>query len=125
MRTLLLAAVASLSMATLPVQAEPGQQTDVAAQGGRCLEWPMAMSAARMTSPDAQLVKEMDGNLASEFVRLVNSLPPVSSFDGNHVALFFKPRVEQFMADIGKDTCASHVVELPASVFAQMVGQPV
>ena len=124
MRTLLLAAATALSVATVPAMAE---QDAVAAapQGSRCLEWPMALTAARMTNPDAQLVKEMDGSLASDFVRLVNALPPVSGFDGDHVALFFRPGAEQFVALIGHASCAKHVVELPAAVFARMVGQPV
>jgi hypothetical protein len=128
MRTLLLAAATAISMAAVPAMAEPEvsqPELNQAPQAGRCLEWPVALVAARMSNPDAQLVKEMDGNMASDFVRLVNALPPVSGFDGDHVALFFRPGPEQFVAVIGHASCAKHVVELPAAVFARMVGQPV
>jgi hypothetical protein len=120
MRRLLVSATAALSLfAGAAVGEEPGAQE----QGLSCLRWPVAMIAAQANNPDAQLVRVMEGNLAHDFVGIVNQLPPVSTFDGDHVALFFRKSDSQFLVVIGQDQCAKHVVELPAAIFARMIGQ--
>ena len=91
--------------------------------GAQCLEWPVAMTATQASNPDASMLKLMDGQLAMDFISIVNQLPPASHFDGNQVVLFFKPSEEHFLVLIGKKECASYVVELPASVFRRMVGE--
>jgi hypothetical protein len=135
MREFLLASVTALSVMTASAVAEPivttmaspdaGPGDTAGADGQRCVEWPAAIVAAQMNNPDASLVKVMEGTLADEFIKVVNALPPASEFAGNHVALFFNGSDEQFLVVIGKDACASHVVQLPAALIARMVGQPV
>jgi hypothetical protein len=93
--------------------------------GKACLEWPVAMVAAQVNNPDAALVKVLEGSLAKQFIEVVNHVPPASDFGGDHAALFFKAHVEQFLVVIGEGNCARHVVELPAAIFARMVGEPV
>ena len=121
MRKVLLAAAATLAMGTGVVAEEPAQEANVNA----CLEWPVAMVAAQVNNPDASLLKVMDGSMASQFIQVVNQLPPASEFEGDHAALFFKAKADQFLVVIGQGGCARHVVELPAAIFARMVGQPV
>jgi hypothetical protein len=87
------------------------------------MEWPVALTATQTSNPDASMLKLMDGQMAQDFINIVNQLPPESHFDGNQVALFFKPSEEHFLVLIGKKECASYVVELPASIFRRMVGQ--
>lgn len=133
MPKLLLAAALALPLLTGPAAAEPrlaagapqGGESDPVPTASRCLEWPIAMVAAQASNPDASLVKVMDGSLANDFIKVVNALPPVSLFEGDHVALFFKEKADQFLVVIGQNECAKHVVELPAAIFARMVGQPV
>ena len=127
MRKLLLACAALLA-ATAVAGAEERDLAAVApnaAEPNACLEWPVAMVAAQVNNPDASLVKVMEGSMAQQFIEVVNKLPPASQFDGDHAALFFKASADQFLVVIGKGECARNVVELPASVFAHMVGQPV
>jgi hypothetical protein len=128
MRHFLLAAAAALTLSSAPATAqdqvaaaalEQGQQ----AQAPTCLQWPVAMVAAQANNPDAQFLRTMEGSIANEFVRIVNQLPPVSQFDGDHVALFFRKSDEQFLVVIGQNECAKHVVELPAAIFQRMLGQ--
>jgi hypothetical protein len=121
MRKLFLAGAAILALGAAPA----GADEEPAPGGQSCLEWPVAMVAAQVNNPDAALVKVLEGNLAQEFIHVVNQLPPASAFDGDHAALFFKASADQFLVVIGEAGCANHVVELPASIFAQMVGQPV
>jgi hypothetical protein len=120
MRRFLLATAAALPIV---IVAAGAQERAEAQQAPSCIEWPLAMKAAQAGNPDAELVRVMEGNLAHDFVTIVNQLPPVSSFDGDHVALFFKKTDDQFLVVIGQDHCARHVVELPAAAFAQMIGQ--
>ena len=121
MRKLLLAAAASLAVASGVGAEEPAS----AVPANACLEWPVAMVAAQVNNPDASLVKVMQGSMASQFITVVNQLPPASEFTGDHAALFFKAKADQFLVVIGQGGCARHVVELPAAIFARMVGQPV
>lgn len=123
MRKLLLAGAALLAAAGTVANAE--EQAFPGADGNSCLEWPAAMAAARIHHPDASLVEIFDGLMALQLIEVVNKVPPQSAFDGDHAALFFKPDADQFLVVIGKGDCARTVVELPASIFAQMVGQPV
>lgn len=123
MRRLLLAGAAILA-ATTAASAEGGYVPG-AAEPNACLEWPVAMDAAQKSNPDASLLKVLEGSLAQQFIDVVNKLPPESRFDGDHAALFFKASADQFLVVIGKGDCARNVVELPASIFAHMVGQPV
>jgi hypothetical protein len=124
MRHFLLAAAAALVLSSaaataqdqLAEQAQPGP-------GPSCLRWPVAMIAAQANNPDAQLLRTMEGQVANDFVRIVNQLPPVSTFDGDHVALFFRKSDQQFLVVIGQDQCARHVVELPVAIFQRMLGQ--
>jgi hypothetical protein len=124
MRRVLFAAVAALPLTTISAGADTGASQEPTQAAPQCLEWRTAIVAAQAGNPDAALVKVMDGNQAGEFIEVVNSLPPVSTFEGNHVALFFKEKAEEFMVVIGQGDCARHVVEFPASVFARMVGRP-
>jgi hypothetical protein len=112
--------VAAAAFALLIGKAD-AQTTEVA--GAQCMEWPVAMTATQASNPGASMLKLMDGQLAQDFINIVNQLPPESHFDGSQVALFFKPSEEHFLVLIGKKECASYVVELPASIFRQMVGQ--
>jgi hypothetical protein len=123
MRRLLLAGAAILVLATSASAEDPSLGTADAPKA--CLDWPVALVAAQANHPDAALVKEMQGEMAQEFIDVVNKLPPASTFDGDHAALFFRPNDDQFLVLIGHGSCARHVVELPAAIFAQMVGQPV
>jgi hypothetical protein len=127
MRKLLLAGAALLAATAAASADEPGMSAAApsVAEPGACLEWPAAMAAARVNNPDAALVKVLEGDLAQEFIEVVNKLPPASQFDGDQAALFFKASADQFLVVIGKGDCARSVVELPASIFARMVGQPV
>ena len=118
MRKTFLVAAAALAMMAGRADA---QSTEAA--GSQCMEWPVALTATQSSNPDASLLKLMDGQLAQDFIHIVNQLPPESHFDGNQVVLFFKPDNEQFLVLIGKKECASYVVELPASIFRQMVGR--
>jgi hypothetical protein len=128
MRRVLVAAAAVLALSTAGVMAQDqlgrSDPSDADVQGQQsCLKWPVAMVAAQANNPDAQLVRTMEGHLAHDFVSIVNQLPPASTFDGDHVALFFRKSDEQFLVVIGQDQCARHVVELPAAIFARMLGQ--
>jgi hypothetical protein len=123
MRSLLLAGAAILAIATAAGAEE--QNIPGAVAPNACLEWPVAMVAAQANNPDAALLKELEGSLAQQLIDVVNKLPPQSQFDGDHAALFFKASADQFLVVIGKGECARNVVELPASIFARMVGQPV
>lgn len=123
MRRLLLAGAAILAGMTAAGADEPDRSE--AAKPEACLDWPGAMVAAQANNPDASLLKVLDGALAQEFIDFVNKLPPESRFDGDHAALFFKSNDDQFLVVIGKGGCARNVVELPAALFAHMVGQPV
>jgi hypothetical protein len=120
MRRILLAAAALLPVAAVIAQA---QSRDDQAASDSCLQWKAALSAAQASSPGAELVRTLQGRLAQDFVGIVNRLPPVSSFDGDRVALFFRKADDLFLVVIGRNQCARHVVELPASVFARMLGQ--
>ena len=121
MRKLLLAGAAILAFGA----AANAEEFAVPPGGGACVDWPAAMVATQSSHPDALLVKVLKGALAHEFIGVVNQLPPASDFDGDQAALFFTKSDEQFVVVIGKGDCARHVVELPASIFARMVGQPV
>jgi hypothetical protein len=121
MRRVLLAAVAVLTLSSVGVDAQ--DQMVQQGQGSSCLQWPVAMIAAQANNPDAQLLRTMEGHLAHDFVSIVNQMPPVSTFDGDHVALFFRKSDENFLVVIGQNECARHVVELPASIFQRMLGQ--
>jgi hypothetical protein len=123
MRGLLLAGAAILAGMTAAGADEPDRSG--AAKPEACLDWPVAMVAAQANNPDASLLKVLDGAPAQEFIGFVNKLPPESRFDGDHAALFFKSSDDQFLVVIGKGGCARNVVELPASLLAHMVGQPV
>lgn len=127
MRSLLLAATAAFVLSAGVVQAEPSSTGNgnppTTGGAGKCVEWPAALVAAQMQNPDASLVKVMDGSVAKAFIKIVNQLPPVSSFDGNHVALFFNKNADQFLVVIGQEACARDVVQLPAAIFAAMVGE--
>jgi hypothetical protein len=130
MRKLLLAGAAILALGASASAENPGPQVaelppGMAEAPNSCLEWPVAMAAAQVNNPDAALVKVLEGSLAQEFIEVVNQLPPASAFDGDHAALFFKAQADQFLVVIGAGGCANHVVELPAAIFARMVGQPV
>jgi hypothetical protein len=127
MRKLLLAGAALLAATAAASAEEPAMPAPPpnAGEPNACLEWPMAMAAAQANNPDAALVKVLQGDLAHEFIEVVNKLPPASQFDGDQAALFFKASADQFLVVIGKGDCARTVVELPASIFARMVGQPV
>ena len=81
--------------------------------------------SARDSSPVPRDARAASITLAQEFIDFVNKLPPESRFDGDHAALFFKASDDQFLVVIGKGGCARNVVELPAALFAHMVGQPV
>ena len=126
MRHVVLAAAAALVLTTSGASAQDqlgrSDPIDPPAQQS-CLKWPVAMVAAQANNPDAQLVRTLEGHLAHDFVSIVNQLPPASTFDGDHVALFFRKSDEQFLVVIGQDQCAKHVVELPAAIFARMLGQ--
>jgi hypothetical protein len=115
-------ALSSIALASAGACAQQGPVPTQAAN--TCLQWPAAMTAAQTSSPDASLVKVMEGNLASQFIQIVNEVPPVSDVSGDHVALFYRPQVGQFMIVVGHEGCATHVLELPASVFERMVGRP-
>jgi hypothetical protein len=121
MRRVLLAAAAALTLSATGVGAQ--DQTAEQGQGASCLQWPVAMIAAQANNPDAKLLRTMEGNLAHDFVTIVNQLPPVSAFDGDHVALFFRTSDENFLVVIGQNECARHVVELPAAIIQRMLGQ--
>lgn len=123
MRKLFLAGAALLAAAGTVANAEEQHLPGGEARG--CLEWPAAMAAARIHHPDASLVEIFDGPMALQLIEVVNKVPPRSEFDGDQAALFFKPGADQFLVVIGKGDCARTVVELPASIFARMVGQPV
>jgi len=111
------------SVTEATAEAAAGAQSPTGAAGAQCMEWPVAMTATQASNPDASMLKLMDGQMAQDFINIVNQLPPVSHFDGSQVALFFKPSEEHFLVLIGKKECASYVVELPASIFRRMVGQ--
>jgi len=124
MRQVLLAAAAALTLSTTAATAQDQvAQGDLQAPGQSCLQWPVAMVAAQANNPDAQLLRTMEGKMANEFVQIVNQLPPASTFDGDHVALFFRKSDQQFLVVIGQDQCARHVIELPAVIFQRMIGQ--
>jgi hypothetical protein len=123
MRKAFLAAAVS-SVAFISAGAGAQESPAAAPAGKSCMQWPAAMTAAQTSSPDAALVKVMEGNLASQFIQIVNEVPPVSDVAGDHVALFYRPQSGQFMIVVGQESCATHVLELPASVFERMVGRP-
>jgi hypothetical protein len=124
MRTLLfLGAAALLAVAGAARADEPANPDPATPQA--CIAWPAAMVAAQTNNPDASLLKVLEGTQAQQFIDVVNELPPQSKFDGDHAALFFKASADQFLVVIGKEGCARNVVELPAAIFAHMVGQPV
>jgi len=123
MRKLLLVGAAFLAAAGNVANAADEPFPGAEAKG--CLAWPAAMAAARIHHPDASLVEIFDGPMALQLIEVVNKVPPQSQFDGDQAALFFKPDADQFLVVIGERDCARTVVELPASIFAQMVGQPV
>jgi hypothetical protein len=127
MRTLLFLGAAALLAAVGAASAGEPQSPDPAAPAASesCIAWPAAMVAAQASNPDASLLKVLEGTQAQQFIDVVNELPPESQFDGDHAALFFKASADQFLVVIGKNGCARNVVELPASIFAHMVGQPV
>jgi hypothetical protein len=123
MRQVLLAAAAVLTLSSAAATAQDQVVGESPVQGPSCLQWPVAMVAAQANNPDAQLLRMMEGKIANDFVRIVNQLPPVSTFDGDHVALFFRKSDQQFLVVIGENQCAKHVVELPAAIFQRMIGQ--
>jgi len=118
-----LALIVGQASAQSVTEATAGAQSPTEVAGAQCMEWPVALTATQTSNPDASMLKLMDGQMAQDFINIVNQLPPVSHFDGSQVALFFKPSEEHFLVLIGKKECASYVVELPASIFRRMVGR--
>jgi hypothetical protein len=125
MRKIFLVAAGALALLAGQANADPTTSAQSAADtaGAQCMEWPVALTATQTSNPDASMLKLMDGQMAQDFINIVNQLPPVSHFAGSQVALFFKPSEEHFLVLIGKKECASYVVELPASIFRRMVGR--
>jgi hypothetical protein len=116
MRKIFLVAAGALALLAGQAKAEPASNAPPAitdAAGAQCMEWPVALTATQTSNPDASMLKLMDGQMAQDFINIVNQLPPESHFDGSQVALFFKPSEEHFLVLIGKKECASYVVELP------------
>jgi hypothetical protein len=125
-RSILAGAVLFLGLAAgTQAYAEPAAQPEQAAQSLQCTKWPMAVKLAQTNNPDASLVKVFDGVVAQQFVQIVNTLPPASNMNGNHVALFYNEDVQEFIALIGQGDCATYIVEVPSSVLAGMLGQEV
>src|SRR5690242_862448 len=97
MHKIFLVAAGALALFAGQANAEPMTNAQAAAgAGAQCMEWPVALTATQTSNPDASMLKLMDGQMAQDFINIVNQLPPESHFDGSQVALFFKPSEEHF-----------------------------
>jgi hypothetical protein len=86
-----------------------------------CRPFAMAIFAP---APGANLVQVAEGGLAEELLAFINSQPPATDYTGDRIAIFYLPASRHFHFVVAAGECAKTVIQLPASMFARIVGDP-
>ena len=87
-----------------------------------CPAWKTAVLAVRATDPQARLIEVVHGKEASQFLGLVNAMPPVSHIDGDRVAIVFAPDADAFFFVAGQHDCATGILQVPRQEIKKMAG---
>ena len=74
--------------------------------------------------PGLKLIQVAEGGLARELLDFINRQPPVSDLTGDRVAIFYLAVADFFQFVIADGDCATKVIQMPASVFSDAVGDP-
>jgi hypothetical protein len=90
-----------------------------------CLPWRAAVLSAKAADSRNALVNVMEGAEASDFLSFANSLPPASHVDGNRVAILFAPQNDQFIFVVGRQNCATAIMQVPRAAIEQATGPSV
>ena len=101
------------------VQSAPAQA------GPSCLPWRTAVLSTKAADSRNALVNIMDGDEASKFLTFANSLPPASHVDGDHIAVVFAPQDDRFIFVVGRQGCATSILQVPRAAIEQLTGRPV
>jgi hypothetical protein len=87
-----------------------------------CPAWKTAVLAVRASDPEARLLEVVQGKAASQFLDLVNAMPPVSHVGGDRVAVVFAPDADAFLFVVGEHGCATGILQVPRQEIKKMAG---
>jgi hypothetical protein len=107
--------MACLLLAACHVEADP-RIPQIAEDASSCLRWQTAVDA--LTASDATAsVDIVVGAEAQALIDILNSLPPASHVDGDHVAAVVKAHGDNLLFVVGERGCATAVVRVPVDTI--------
>jgi hypothetical protein len=122
--SLCLALLAGVARAEMPdAAADESVQSGPAQAGPSCLPWRAAVLSAKAADSRNALVNIMEGDEASNFLIFANSLPPASHVDGDRIAVVFAPQDDRFIFVVGRQDCATAIMQVPRAAIEQLGGR--
>jgi hypothetical protein len=86
---------------------------DAGATGRDCPKPSMTIAYVLASNPDARVMDHIAGDLAAEFVRQLNDLPPPTDWVADEALIFEKPRVPVVLVVLFREGCAVVHTQMP------------
>jgi hypothetical protein len=87
-----------------------------------CMTWQSVIGATREADPNAEMVELVEGEDAQKIFAVLNAMPPVSNLGGDHIAIVFAPKRDQFLFIAGDRDCATGIVQIPRARLQRSIG---
>jgi len=113
-----MAAAVFLSPASVPV-ATVG--ADAGATGRDCANPSAAIAYVLASNPDARVMDHLAGDLAAEFIRRLNDLPPPTDWIADEALIFEKPRVPVVLVVLFREGCAVIHTQMPREAAIRLL----
>jgi hypothetical protein len=87
-----------------------------------CMTWQSVIVATREADPNAEMVELVEGEDAQKIFAVLNAMPPISNLGGDHIAIVFEPKHDQFLFIAGDRDCATGIVQIPRARLQRSIG---
>ena len=115
-----MAAAVFLSPASVPV-ATVG--ADAGATGRDCANPSATIAYVLASNPDARVMDHVAGDLAAEFIRRLNDLPPPTEWIADEALIFEKPRVPVVLVVLFREGCAVVHTQMPRDMVGLLLAR--
>ena len=86
---------------------------DAGATGSDCANPSAAIAYVLASNPDARVMDHVAGDLAAEFVRHLNDLPPPTDWVADEALIFERPRTPLVLVVLYREGCAVVHTQMP------------
>ncbi len=112
-RSIAAAAMAAAVFLSLASGTDMAAGADAGATGRDCAKPSTTIAYVLASNPDARVMDHVAGDLAAEFVRQLNDLPPPTDWVADEALIFEKPRVPAVLVVLFREGCAVVHTQMP------------